>query len=46
MRETWKSLLYLVLIGSLPLAFWYAMLPHRKKLHKTFKKPIIDSDGP
>lgn len=56
MREPWKSILYLALIGSLPMAFWYALWPHRKKLNNSgssnMKSPmthsesaIIESDG-
>ncbi len=32
MKEPWRSLGYLLLVGFLPLAFWYALWPHRRRL--------------
>lgn len=49
MKEPWKSLLYLALIGSLPLAFWYALWPHRKKLNSNGPRKVkspMDQSGP
>lgn len=51
MREPWRSLLYVLLVGSLPLAFWYAIWPHRRRLNKTDPaatpsiEPAIGTDG-
>jgi hypothetical protein len=43
MRDYWRYLLYVLLVGSLPLALWYAMWPHRRKL-KGAEGPINGED--
>jgi len=51
MREPWRSFLYVLLVGSLPLAFWYAIWPHRRRLKKPSDEPTpsiepaIGTDG-
>lgn len=51
MREPWRSFLYVLLVGSLPLAFWYAIWPHRRRLKNPAPEaspttePAIGTDG-
>ncbi len=48
MREPWRSFLYVVLVGSLPLAFWYALWPLRQKLApkvKPSQQDLVDHEG-
>jgi hypothetical protein len=33
-KDVWRILAYGLLVGFLPLAFWYALWPHRRKLEK------------
>lgn len=32
MKEPWRTFGYCLLVLSLPLAFWYALWPHRRRL--------------
>jgi hypothetical protein len=45
MREPWRSLCYVLLVGSLPLAFWYALMPHRRRLKRNATQKAIRSEG-
>jgi hypothetical protein len=42
MKEPWRSLGYLLLVGFLPLAFWYALWPHRRRL----ENPALPDQAP
>lgn len=33
MEGSWKILAYVLLVGFLPAAFWYAMWPYRRRLN-------------
>lgn len=34
MKDLWRIFAYVLLVGFLPLAFWYAIWPHRRRLDK------------
>jgi hypothetical protein len=38
-KDVLRILAYVLLVGFLPLAFWYAIWPHRRKLDEKAPEP-------